>query len=147
MTAHVLYPALDAQRPATLSAPIVTGLLRQALGFDGVIVTDDLEMQAIRGARTIPEAAVLALEAGCDGVLVCGTDTSGQAAVAEAVVHAMEDGRLKADRLEKSLMRHRMAKARFLRAGPARPASSAQLSRVLGCTEHASVAEEMARFL
>jgi beta-N-acetylhexosaminidase len=146
MTAHVLYPALDDRSPATLSAPIVTGLLRQELGFDGVIVTDDLEMKAL-AAGTVPDAAVGALEAGCDGVLVCGTDTGRQVAVLEAIVHALEEGRLKRDRLEASLKRHQAAKTRFLGVRQNRPATSAQLRPVLGCAAHVTVAEEMARFL
>ena len=47
MTAHVLYPALDPELPATLSEPIVTGLLRHQLGYDGVVFSDDMEMKAI----------------------------------------------------------------------------------------------------
>lgn len=68
MTAHVRYPALDRQRCATLSAAAVTALLRGRLGFDGVVVSDDLSMGAIRNA---PQAAVAALRAGVDGLLIC----------------------------------------------------------------------------
>jgi beta-N-acetylhexosaminidase len=68
MTAHVVYPALDPELPATLS-PQILGLLRAELGFRGVIVTDDLEMRAIRDRWPPEEAAVLALEAGCDAIL------------------------------------------------------------------------------
>ena len=69
MTAHVFIPALDEQRPATLSKRIVTGLLREELGFQGVILSDDLEMKALAAERSVPESAVQAIEAGCDGVL------------------------------------------------------------------------------
>lgn len=69
MTAHVVYPALDPERPATLSRAICTDLLRRDLGFRGVLFSDDLEMKAITlGAG---EAAVLAVAAGCDALLVC----------------------------------------------------------------------------
>src|SRR5262249_37790848 len=74
MTAHVLVPSLDEQRPATLSKRIVTDLLRRELGFGGVIVSDDLEMKAIARDYAPAEAAVLAIEAGCDGVLICSGD-------------------------------------------------------------------------
>ena len=69
MTAHVVYPALDAEQPATLSRAICTDLLRTELGFEGVLFSDDLEMKAL----TMPtgEAAVRAVAAGCDVLLVC----------------------------------------------------------------------------
>src|SRR5262245_31986569 len=66
MTAHVLLPALDEERPATLSRRIVSGLLRDELGFEGLILTDDLEMKAVSAQYTIPAAAVMAIDAGCD---------------------------------------------------------------------------------
>ena len=158
MTAHLLVPALDEDAPATLSRRIVCGLLREELGFDGVILSDDLEMEALARTHTAPEAAVRAIAAGCDGVLVCRArvqDRSGDievlAAVLEALVHAVEDGRIPYKRLEDALRRHRRAKERFLadtvRAQPARPGDGGQLSAVLGCDEHRRVAEEMARYL
>jgi beta-N-acetylhexosaminidase len=69
MTAHVVYPALDAERPGTYSPAIVTGLLRGTLGFAGVCVTDALEMQGAAAGRTPAEAGALALGAGCDLLL------------------------------------------------------------------------------
>ena len=60
MTAHVLVPSLDESRPATLSRPIVTGLLRDELRFEGIIVSDDLEMRALASERAVPDSAVLA---------------------------------------------------------------------------------------
>ncbi|HEY8073321.1 MAG TPA: beta-N-acetylhexosaminidase [Labilithrix sp.] len=69
MTAHVVYDALDPARPATLSRAVCTDLVRGALGFEGVLVSDDLEMQAI--SHGTGEAAVLAVSAGCDMLLVC----------------------------------------------------------------------------
>ena len=120
MTAHLLVPSLDENTPATLSRPVVHGLLREELGFDGVILSDDLEMEALARAYTVPEAAVQAIAAGCDGVLVCrarAEDRSGdievQAAVLDALVHAVEDGRIPYKRLEDALSRHRRAKERF----------------------------------
>lgn len=69
MTAHVVYDGLDPDRPATLSHAICTDLLRTELGFEGVLFSDDLEMKAI--AMPVGEAAVLAVLAGCDALLVC----------------------------------------------------------------------------
>lgn len=158
MTAHVLAPALDEDSPATLSRRIVHGLLREELGFKGVILSDDLEMEALASTHTAPEVAVQAIAAGCDGVLVCrarATDRSRDvevlAAVLEALVHAVEDGRIPYTQLEDSLSRHRRAKERFLAGGggahETRPAQRRQLAEVLGCDAHRRVAEEMARFV
>jgi beta-N-acetylhexosaminidase len=69
MTAHVVYPALDPTLPATLSGAIVTGLLRHQLGYDGVVFSDDLEMQAISNHYEIEEASALAIRAGVDILL------------------------------------------------------------------------------
>jgi beta-N-acetylhexosaminidase len=71
MTAHVMFPALDADHPATLSEPIVTGVLRHQLGYDGVVFSDDMEMKAISGNYGLREAAVRAVAAGVDVLLFC----------------------------------------------------------------------------
>lgn len=71
MTAHVIFDALDPDSPATLSKTTVTDLLRHELGYDGVIVSDDLEMAAISDRSTIAHAAIASLRAGCDLLLVC----------------------------------------------------------------------------
>jgi beta-N-acetylhexosaminidase len=99
MTSHVLVPALDAALPATLSAPAL-GLLRDRLGFGGVIVTDALDMAGASAARGIPEAAVLAIAAGAD-LLCLGADNSvGQVrAIQAALVEAVRTGRLPEARL------------------------------------------------
>jgi beta-N-acetylhexosaminidase len=69
MTAHVLYRALDAQFPATLSAAIVAGLLRRQLGYDGVVFSDDMEMKAISDNHTVEEAVALSVRADVDVLL------------------------------------------------------------------------------
>lgn len=71
MTAHVMFPALDPAVPATMSRAVLTGLLRERLGFEGVIVTDDLEMRAVADRWGVAGAAVSALRAGADLLLVC----------------------------------------------------------------------------
>ena len=73
MTAHIIYPAFDAARPATLSPTILTDLLRKELGFDGLLITDDMEMKAIDDRYRSGEAAVMAVEAGADIVMVLWT--------------------------------------------------------------------------
>jgi beta-N-acetylhexosaminidase len=150
MTAHVLVPALDEQYPATLSSRIVRPLLREELGFDGVIFTDDMEMKAIAAHHGVPQAAVRAIAAGVDGVLVCSGDTDLQAATLEAIIHAVEDETLPFSRVEDALSRHRRMKARFAAAaGPGRvpgPLTGRALREALGRESHAAIAEEMRRF-
>lgn len=71
MTAHVVFDALAPGRPATLAREVITGLLREELGYDGVVISDDLEMKAVADHYGIEQAACLAIEAGCDALLVC----------------------------------------------------------------------------
>lgn len=85
MTAHLQLPQLDAAHPATLSQPILSGLLRRDLGFDGLIVTDALVMGGITQQYGANEAAVLAVEAGADILLMPGDVEGAIAAVCEAV--------------------------------------------------------------
>ncbi len=133
MTAHVVYPALDAQRPATLSPAILSGLLREQLGFDGVLVTDDLEMHAIVDHHGIGDAAVQAFLAGADILLICKDHDRAVAAMG-AVRKAVESGVISQDRLDTSVHRIMQLKRKFLRSHlPADP-SVAQL--VVGCRTH-----------
>lgn len=71
MTAHVLFEAIDPQRPATLSPKIIGELLRGELGYEGCVISDDLEMKAVADHWGVPKAAELAIEAGCDLLLIC----------------------------------------------------------------------------
>ena len=106
MTAHITFPALDPRpgRAATLSGPILNGLLRTQMGFEGVIFTDSMEMQAIANHYGVGEASILALEAGADMIISCGGYSEHLKAV-EALVQAVEQGRLTRERLEESLQR------------------------------------------
>ena len=92
MTAHVLYPALDAARPATFSRAIARDLLRDALGFRGVCITDALEMKGAADGRTPLEAALLALEAGCD-LLLFARDDGSLPGLRAGLAAALEGGR------------------------------------------------------
>ena len=73
MTAHIVFEALDPSCPATLSRAVITGLLREQVGYEGLVVSDDLEMKAIADHYGTGEAAVGAIAAGCDLLLVCKT--------------------------------------------------------------------------
>jgi beta-N-acetylhexosaminidase len=146
MTAHVLVPSLDDERPATLSRRIVQDLLRDELGYTGVIVSDDLEMKAVARSYAVPDAAVQAIAAGCDALLICSGDMEVQAATLEALVRAVEQDLIPYKRLEDALIRLRRAKERFLAQPVAAPVRRAALRQVLGCDAHQRVAEEMSRF-
>ena len=124
MTSHVLLPALDADRPATLS-PAVLGLLRGELGFDGLLVSDALDMAGASAGRGEPAAAVLALAAGCD-LLCLGADKDEAAhlAVLDAIVEAVKDGSLPEARLAEAAGRV-VAASRTVR-GWHRPDGSAE---------------------
>ena len=105
MTSHVLLPALDPALPATLS-PTVLGLLRNELGFDGLIVSDALDMAGASAGRGVPAAAVLALAAGCDLLCVGADKTAAEVdAVIRALVDAVESGRLPELRLAEAASR------------------------------------------
>jgi beta-N-acetylhexosaminidase len=148
MTAHVLVPSLDEAAPATLSAAIVQAILRDELGYQGVILSDDLEMKAVSARLAVPSAAVQAIAAGCDAVLVCSGDVDLQAATLEALVKAIERGEIPSRRFEDALTRLRKAKERFLAFD--RPKMSARLRElrtVIGRDEHQAIAAEMAAFL
>ncbi|MBA2259073.1 MAG: beta-N-acetylhexosaminidase [Acidobacteria bacterium] len=145
MTAHILIPALDRERPATLSPQVVDHLLKRQLGYDGLVLSDDLEMTAISGRYGMPEATVAAINAGCDAVLMCGDDQDRQGQAIEAVIRAVEAEELPLKRVEDALARHRRVKERFL-SRRARPLGDQQLRAVLGRDEHQAVAAEMSRF-
>ena len=104
MTAHIVYPALDANRPATLSPTILTDLLRKQLRFDGLIITDDMEMKAIDDRYRSGEAAVMAIEAGADIVMVLWTPAK-QIEVFDSLLSAVKSGRISQARLDQSVKR------------------------------------------
>jgi beta-N-acetylhexosaminidase len=83
MTAHILFPAWDAERPATLSPTIIAEVIRGEIGYDGLLMTDDIAMQALSG--TMVERAGAALAAGCDIVLHCSGEIADNEALAGAL--------------------------------------------------------------
>lgn len=91
MSAHIVVKALDLVRPATLSPVVCTELLRRDLGFQGVLFSDDLEMGAITAHYSIEDAAVLAVEAGCDALLICKNEDLQDRAHAALVRKAERD--------------------------------------------------------
>ncbi len=117
MTAHILFPALDAEFPATLSHPILTGLLREKLGFEGLIVTDCLEMKAIADHWGTARAAVLAAKAGADVLLICHT-LARQHETRDALLAAARSGELPEAQIDDSVTRILAAKRRLASVSP-----------------------------
>ena len=121
MSAHIVFPAVDPSRaPATLSAPIMTGLLREKLGFQGLVLSDDLAgMKAITDNFPPGEAAVRAVRAGVDMLIVAG-GIARQRESRDAILAALEAGELSRDRVDEAVRHVLTVKARFgLIGGPA----------------------------
>ena len=146
MVAHVLVPTFDETEPASLSRPVVTGLLRERLRFDNLILTDDLSMKGCSARHALPAATVLAVAAGHDSALLCEPNHDEQAAALEALVHAFEDGTLGFPQLEASVARHARLKALYAapRAGAGRP--SAAWRDVVGCEAHQALSAAMRQY-
>lgn len=142
MTAHVVFAALDPSLPATLSRPVVTGLLRERLGYQGIVVSDDLDMKAIADHFGIGDAAVRAVDAGCDALLLCRDQDHQRQARAALVRAGTGDARLRA-RIAQAAGRIRAAKQRhaegLARQGGRPPAS------VIGCPAHQALAATLTR--
>lgn len=111
MTAHVIFAALDPDVPATLSERVMTGLLRRQLGYRGVVVSDDLDMRAIAAHFGIGEAAVRAVRAGCDALLLCRNRAHQEQARTALLRAAEQDSDLRA-RVAESAERIRSLKRR-----------------------------------
>lgn len=140
MTAHVVFAALDATKPATLSEKVVTGLLRNKLGYKGVIVSDDLDMRAIAGNMGVDHAAVEAIRAGCDVLLLCCNELY-QAQAEEALIKTAEADSDFRRRVGESAARVRAMKRTHAQALAARPALARD---VIGSFEHRRLADRLA---
>lgn len=104
MTAHVVFQALDPEWPATASEPVLSGLLRGKLGYEGLVVTDDLEMKAIATHYPLEEVVVRGLNAGVDLFLCCHTYEK-VVAIVDAIERALLDGRVPSYRFQQALDR------------------------------------------
>lgn len=113
MTAHVIFDALDPGVPATMSARVLDGLLRRELGYQGVVVSDDLEMKAVADHFSIERAVVDGLNAGVDLFLVCHRPDVQRAAI-EALVRAVEAGTVTRTRLDEARARVEVLMRRFV---------------------------------
>ncbi len=114
MTAHVFFPAVEPEPllPATLSEKVLTGLLREKLGFEGIVITDDLYMGAISKAFGVGEAAIRAIIAGADIALMCHHPEQQEQAIGE-ILAAVRSGRISEARLNSAVRRVLTSKVRF----------------------------------
>ncbi len=133
MTAHVIFDALDPGVPATMSTPVMDGLLRKELGFQGVVVSDDLEMKAISEHFSVERAVVDGVIAGVDCFLVCHHPGVQRRAIG-ALVAAVESGRVSRARLDEAKARMAALARRFVH-GPE------DLLGTLGTPAHAALAQ------
>jgi beta-N-acetylhexosaminidase len=127
MTSHTLYPALDPEFPATFSSVTLRDLLRDKIGFSGVVITDDLDMGAVTGRYSPEDAAIGALRAGADLLLVCN-DMENMRLALEALHRGLDRGLLDTETLAVSLTRVEKLRDTYLRpltlANPAKVASA-----------------------
>jgi beta-N-acetylhexosaminidase len=133
MTAHVMFDAVDSTVPATMSPAVMTTMLRQELGFEGVIVSDDLEMKAILDCYHLGEAAVLGALAGVDLFLVCHK-AERQRLVIDSLIDAVKKGRLPKSRVEEANDRLDVMEKKFTRPPE-------DLLQTLGSPEHRTLAQ------
>jgi beta-N-acetylhexosaminidase len=143
MTAHVLVPSLDEERPATLSPAVINGWLKEKLGYTGIVLSDDLGMKAISASLGLGEAMVQSLAAGCDAALLCNEPAEAQVGALEAVIHAVESGRIPVKRIDDALARQERVKMQFF--GKDRKRRDVELTRI-GCAEHQDISEAMAEW-
>jgi beta-N-acetylhexosaminidase len=141
MTAHVLLPELDETLPATLSPRILGALLREGLQYNGVVVSDDLEMKAVAQRWGTGEAAVLAAQAGCDLIPVCHS-VDAQVEAIEALVRARETDAIGATAMDDAIARLRRLKEKYLL--PYADPSPREARQAAGGDGRVALAEEIA---
>lgn len=145
MTAHITFPAIDSQMalPATLSRAVLTGLLREELGFQGVIVTDSLEMGALTQSGYPPEkGAPLALAAGAD-LLLFNRDHAMHRAAYQNLLQAVREGSISLQQLDASVERILTIKQKFGILAPS-PIDLETVSHQVGLAEHRESSRQMA---
>lgn len=148
MTAHIVHPALDPSGvPATMSAPILCGILRERLGFRGLVCTDSMGMRAIVDHFGVGDAAVASVKAGCDVVLALGPEALQEEVLAH-LAGAIESGEIAGGRVAEALARIDAAASRWVRGrvldAAAAASPPADLSGVVGTPDHKDIAGRIA---
>jgi beta-N-acetylhexosaminidase len=133
MTAHVIFEAVDSKHPATMSPPVLTGILRKKLGYDGLVVTDDLEMKAIADNYGVEDTVRLGLNAGVDHFLCCHTAELAHRAI-EAIIKAVEAGQVSRETLAGARRRFAQVCSRF-----EKPIGSVAALATLRAPEHLAI--------
>ena len=139
MTAHVIYNPIDPVYPGTMSRTILGGILREQLGFNGLVVSDDMQMKAISDHYGFDDAVVRAVDAGCDLLWICHSHDLQTRAI-DVIEKAVASGDLSRRRLEEAARRQDAVFARFVK-----PASPIPKMDVIGCAAHQAVAEKIKR--
>ena len=114
MSSHIVFGPLDDQMPATLSPAVMTGLLRDEIGYDGVVFTDDMEMKAISAFHDFDDSVVRTVEAGVDVVTICHSLDKQHRAI-DLLAEAMVSGRLSRERVSQSIRRIDRLHAQYVR--------------------------------
>lgn len=141
MLAHIAFPEIDPSgAPASFSKPIVTDLLRKKLGFEGVVITDDIQMAGAGLVPDIKERSIRAVEAGVDMIMITWNRKM-QAQVGQAIEAAVKSGRLSEERINESLRRIINAKRAYA-LSPENKASDEELRLALKSDEFKKLAEE-----
>ena len=143
MTAHILYPNIDPKLPATLSPLFIEKLLRQTLGFNGLVITDDLDMKALTGNFSEEQICLLALKAGANVLLYCNQALSPVKAV-ESIKQALMDGKIPRELIERNSKKIQSIKAKKLKL-PLEPPDIKEIKQILGCRKHKSLADKIAQ--
>jgi beta-N-acetylhexosaminidase len=143
MTTHITFPAIDAELPATFSPKIIDGLLRRELGFDGVVVSDDLEMAGSAESFSLFEGALQALEAGADIFIVSGMllPERDLEALLQDLGRILAEGVLEEGRFREASRRMRSMKARYLDGAWRKEQEEAQ--GIIRCREHLDLLEHI----
>lgn len=137
MTAHVIFEPLDPDYPATMSRPALDGILRDRMGYDGVVISDDLEMKAIADHYGIEEAVVRGVNAGVDLFLVCH-DAELQHRAIDLLAAAVRRGDVPRERIEQARRRVDALIARWVQ-----PPATTDWRQVVGCAAHREVIDRV----
>lgn len=134
MTAHVVFPCWDEQRPATMSPRVIDAILRKKLGYQGVVFSDDMEMKAVRGRYPLEQQLTEATVAGVDVFLFC-KELEYQVQGWEILMRLQEEDKRQEDLAIDAARRWHALRERFLKGAPPRPGLD-----VLGCSAHTELA-------